>query len=74
MDNIATEMFFTQRETLKIPVLGLFDSDPYGLKVNGVLSCSYTAKFISVSLRFLCYVNRAISLRTSIECRSFPCT
>jgi DNA topoisomerase VI subunit A len=34
--DVATRVFLKRvKETLKIPVLALVDSDPYGLKVRG---------------------------------------
>eukprot|EP00899_Mesostigma_viride_P010061 jgi/Mesvir1/19056/Mv12818-RA.1 len=50
--DVATRMFLKKmKEQLKIPVLGLFDSDPYGLKILSVyMSGSKNMSYDSASL------------------------
>lgn len=49
---VATRLFLKKCvETLKIPVLGLFDADPYGLKILSVyMSGSKNMSYDSASL------------------------
>jgi hypothetical protein len=65
--DVATRLFLKMVKTaLNIPILGLFDSDPHGLKVL----CSL---FVSLSL-FVCFLGKALS-RVFFSSRRFSlCT